>query len=116
MESDQERLDQLAEIHHSERITLSYNESRISRELDDIQTITNLPVYMMINSSMVNERSRNYYLEDELLSQYIYLTKFPRWQNLFDNIEGTSIYNIDHDNFRWLRKKQRNLDRKQNLF
>jgi hypothetical protein len=51
------------------------------------------------------EKFHKYYLEDELLSHYSYLNKYPKWQNLFKNIEDSVLYRIEFNNLEWLEKK-----------
>ena len=90
-----------------------------------IRLLTTLPVYVLIHqktifhgsfiNDSIHELSREYLLADQLLELYPYLKKYPNWKNLFERDQYTNVYVITQDDFKWLRKQQKNFVLKQRL-
>ena len=59
--------------------------------------------------------SRLYSLSKQVTQVNPYLSQFENWKNLFEQIENSTVYQINDENLKWLKEKNINFFIKQQI-
>ena len=125
MESVQDQLRALGEkTTHRRPLQDRFSDLLTDEVVIKIKAITDEPVYIVLYyqfddrpySGGFSLSRGSFSLKDGLLEEFPYLKKYPRWWNLFDQIEGTNCHLLGIEETDWLLKKSRQHEIKQRLY
>ena len=125
MEAIRSRLEELGEQARSRwPLVSSFRELLTTETVGKIKAVTSEPIYIVLHYKFDGDPYRGGFslpggasllLEEDVLKWYPYLKKYPHWQKLFGQIDGTNCYLLGISETDWLRKKSYQYDFKQRM-